>query len=49
MRLAGALGIEFTIDVRPSNRKARLVTRRAEHEVITSYEVAGVAVLVAAG
>jgi transcriptional regulator with XRE-family HTH domain len=49
MRLSGALDIEFTIDVRPSNRKARLVTRRAEDEALISYEVAGVAVLIAAG
>jgi transcriptional regulator with XRE-family HTH domain len=49
IRLAGALDIEFTIDLRPANRKARLVTRRAEDRALTSYEVAGVAVLIAAG
>jgi transcriptional regulator with XRE-family HTH domain len=49
MRLAGALDIEFTIDVRPADRKARLVTRLAEHEALTSYEAAGAIALVAAG
>ena len=48
-RLAGALDMEFAIDVRPANRDARLVTRRAELEALASYEVAGAVVLVAAG
>ena len=37
MRLAGALEIEFTIDVRPATRKARLVTKRAQDEALTTY------------
>jgi transcriptional regulator with XRE-family HTH domain len=37
MRLAGALEIEFTIDVRPTSRKARLVTKRAQDEALASY------------
>ena len=49
MRLAGALDIEFAIDVRPANRRARLVTRRAEDEALTSYEATSAVVLVAAG
>ena len=49
MRLAAALDIEFTIDVRPADRKARLATRLAEDEALTSYEAAGAIVLVAAG
>jgi transcriptional regulator with XRE-family HTH domain len=49
MRLAGALDIEFTIDVRPADRKPRLVTRRAEDEALTSYEATSAVVLVAAG
>jgi transcriptional regulator with XRE-family HTH domain len=48
MRLAGALEIEFTIDVRPTNRKARLVTQRAQEEALTSYETADAVALVAA-
>jgi transcriptional regulator with XRE-family HTH domain len=48
MRLAGALDIEFTIDVRPTNRKARLVTRRAQDEALTSFETARAVALVAA-
>jgi transcriptional regulator with XRE-family HTH domain len=48
MRLAGALEIEFTIDVRPTNRKARLVTQRAQDEALTSYETADAVTLVAA-
>ena len=48
MRLAGALEIEFTIDVRPTNRKARLVTQRAQDEALTSYETADAVALVAA-
>jgi transcriptional regulator with XRE-family HTH domain len=47
-RLAGVLDMEFAIDVRPVNRDARLVTRRAELEALASYEVAGAVVLVAA-
>ncbi len=49
MRLAGALDIEFKIDVRPTNRKAGLATRRAEVEALTSCEADGVVLLVAAG
>jgi transcriptional regulator with XRE-family HTH domain len=30
MRIAAGLGIEFTIDVRPSRAKARLVTKKAQ-------------------
>jgi transcriptional regulator with XRE-family HTH domain len=30
MRISAGLGIEFTIDVRPANAKARLVTRKAQ-------------------
>jgi len=38
MRLAGSLGLEFTIDVRPSNRtRPRLVTKGAQ----TAHAVAG--------
>jgi transcriptional regulator with XRE-family HTH domain len=32
MRIAAGLGIEFTIDVRPANSKARLVTAAAQNE-----------------
>ncbi|MEA2222363.1 MAG: hypothetical protein QOH83_739 [Solirubrobacteraceae bacterium] len=32
MRLAAGLDIEFTIDVRPANSKARLVTKAAQNE-----------------
>lgn len=49
MRLAGALDIEFVIDVHPAARKARLVTRLVEDEALTSYEAAGAIALVAAG
>jgi transcriptional regulator with XRE-family HTH domain len=48
MRLAGALDIEFTIDVRPTNRKALLVTRRAQDEALTSYATSRAVALVAA-
>jgi transcriptional regulator with XRE-family HTH domain len=48
MRLAGALEIEFTIDVRPTSRKARLVTQRAQDEALTSYETERAVALVAA-
>lgn len=37
MRLAGALDIEFTIDVRPTSRSPRLVTKRARDNVLASY------------
>jgi transcriptional regulator with XRE-family HTH domain len=47
MRLAGALDIEFTIDVRPTSRKARLVTQRAQDEALTSYETERAVALVA--
>jgi transcriptional regulator with XRE-family HTH domain len=49
MRLAGALDIEFAIDVRPANRKTRLVTRQAAEEALTAYEATGAVMLVAAG
>jgi len=48
MRLSGALDIEFTIDVRPTNRKAVLVTRRAQDEALTSYATPRAVALVAA-
>jgi transcriptional regulator with XRE-family HTH domain len=48
LRLAGALGIEFTIDVRPSNRKARLVTRRAQEDALTTHSTDDAVALVAA-
>jgi transcriptional regulator with XRE-family HTH domain len=48
MRLAGALEIEFTIDVRPANQKSRLVTQRAQDEALTSYATARAVALVAA-
>jgi transcriptional regulator with XRE-family HTH domain len=32
MRISAGLGIEFTIDVRPSKAKARLVTKKAQTE-----------------
>jgi transcriptional regulator with XRE-family HTH domain len=48
MRLAGALDIEFTIDVRPTNRKALLVTRRAQDEALTSDATSRAVALVAA-
>src|ERR1039458_4064099 len=34
MRLAGALDIEFTIDVRPVNRRTRVVTKRAQDDAL---------------
>jgi len=49
MRLAGALEIEFTIDVRPTTRKARLVTKRAQDDTLTSYATDRAVALVAAG
>jgi hypothetical protein len=48
MRLAGALDIECTIDVRPASRKARLVTRRAQVEALTWFETDRAVGLVAA-
>jgi transcriptional regulator with XRE-family HTH domain len=48
MRLAGALEIEFTIDVRPANQKSRLVTKRAQDEALTSYTTARAVALVVA-
>lgn len=48
LRLAGALEIEFTIDVRPTNRKARLVTRRAQDEALTSHSSERAVALIAA-
>jgi transcriptional regulator with XRE-family HTH domain len=50
MRLAGALEIEFTIDVRPSARETpRLVTKRAQDGVLASYATDRAVALVAAG
>jgi transcriptional regulator with XRE-family HTH domain len=49
MRLAGALEIEFTIDVRPTNRDARLVNKCALDHALTSYETERAVALVAAG
>ncbi len=49
MRLAGALGIEFTIDVRPTARKARLVTKCAHDGALASYTSDRAVALVAAG
>jgi DNA-binding XRE family transcriptional regulator len=49
MRLAGALEIEFTIDVRPTTRKARLVTKRAQDRALASFARHGAVALVAAG
>jgi transcriptional regulator with XRE-family HTH domain len=49
MRLAGALDIEFTIDVRPTARKARLVTKRAQDGALASYASDRAVALVAAG
>lgn len=48
-RLASVLDVEFTLDIRPSNRKATLITKRAqEQDAVASYESEGVAVLLAA-
>ncbi len=49
MRLSGALDIEFTIDVRPSHRRSRLVTKLAQTEALTSYATESAVALVAAG
>ncbi len=49
MRLAGALEIEFTIDVRPTGRAARLVNKRARDHALASYETERAVALVAAG
>ena len=48
MRVAGALDIEFSIDVRPSGRKARLVTKRAQDDALASYETDHAVALVSA-
>jgi len=49
MRVAGGLGIEITIDVRPSNAKARLVTKKAQTDhALGHVETGQVDVLVAA-
>ena len=48
MRLAGALDIEFTIDVRPVNRRTRLVTKRAQDDALVSYKTDRAVALVAA-
>ena len=48
-RLASVLDVEFTLDIRPSNRKATLITKRAqEQDAVASYESEGVSVLLAA-
>jgi ribosome-binding protein aMBF1 (putative translation factor) len=49
MRLAGALDIEFMIDVRPTARKARFVTKRAQDGALASYVSDRAVALVAAG
>lgn len=49
MRLAAGLGIEFVIDVRPADRSARLVSRRAlTDNAVGGIETAHANVLVAA-
>lgn len=48
MRLAGALDVEFTIDVRPVNRRTRLVTKRAQNDALVSYKTDRAVALVAA-
>jgi transcriptional regulator with XRE-family HTH domain len=48
MRLAGALDIEFTIDVRPVNRRTRVVTKRAQDDALVSYKTDRAVALVAA-
>lgn len=49
MRLAAGLDIEFVIDVRPADRKARLVSRRAlVDNAVGGVETAHANVLVAA-
>lgn len=48
MRLAGALDIEFTIDVRPVNRRTRLVTKGAQDGALVSYKTDRAVALVAA-
>jgi transcriptional regulator with XRE-family HTH domain len=48
MRLAGALDIEFTIDVRPVNRRTRLVNKRAADDALVSYATDRAVALVAA-
>jgi hypothetical protein len=48
MRLAGALDIEFTIDVRPANRRTRLVTERAQDDALVCYRTDRAVALVAA-
>ncbi len=49
MRVAGGLGIEFTIDVRPAKSKARLVTKKAlTSNVVGHVETERAQVIVAA-
>ncbi len=49
-RIADALGIEFAIDVRPQEREAKLVNKRARtRDAIASYTTGKAAVLLAAG
>jgi transcriptional regulator with XRE-family HTH domain len=49
MRISAGLGIEFTIDVRPSKAKARLVTKKAQTEnAVAIVETEHADVLVAA-
>lgn len=49
MRVAAGLGIELTIDIRPANAKARMVTKKAQTDnVVGGVETEHVVVLVAA-
>jgi ribosome-binding protein aMBF1 (putative translation factor) len=49
MRVAAGLGIELTIDIRPANAKARMVTKKAQTDnVVGDVETEHVGVLVAA-
>jgi ribosome-binding protein aMBF1 (putative translation factor) len=49
MRVAAGLGIELTIDIRPANAKARMVTKKAQTDnVVGGVETEHVGVLVAA-
>lgn len=49
MRVCGVLGIEVTIDVRPANRKPRLLTKKAQTDnAVEAVETDQAGVLVAA-
>ncbi len=49
MRVANGLGIEFTINVRPANAKARLVTKQAQtHSAVGTLSTDRAEMLVAA-